>query len=898
MADVFNRLSSTSDFPDLATVNAYQYDNDYDYSRFDGVQMHLTVCTVPWDMGEAHIGARTIDGIGNVVHFGTEAARDAWFSTIPSDKCYRFDTKFRELHRDMTVDVPLPYDEAARYNYLAVSYEVMPNPEQPLAYEPLNGMRKWFYFVREVQFVAPNTTRLVLMDDAWQTWIYKTDITSMMLERGHAPMASVNVSDYLKDPVHNAEYLLAEDASFGPIAQTQWGASLVLNDGNTYACIATTANVAGSWGSPGDGWATPAASAYTNGGAPSVAVMAMAAGDLNTFLSNVESSYPQFKQTIQGVFFAPSKLIETSKPVTFAGVTVYSVAQRRAALSLLQLNQTHFGYPSQYAGIAKLYTEPYAHIEVTDQDGNVDIIRIEDTTGTLSLDCTMSLAYPFLSIEGVMMGAGGTYAGAVQFANVSAHTFRFSGRWYDYLRSWDVPVFAVVQDAASIYDYATYYDRQQRQLEAQNANASALASAETAKTNADAAANTALSNSQTVAASALASANASADTGYGNAYRLADAGYYNTDDDATLSVDNMTVQNTANTSIATYSASVASSANITNNLNATIMSLYSRNLTLTTANNEIEAANQSASIAAASGVVGGIVNGAMGGAAAGPAGIAMGAAGGLVNGAISAVTGLSQNNVATNLTSTQAATSNEYAANAVTQTNSNNTAQTNLQNTANQQLVDYRNTAAETMTNNAATTARGNANRTWEAEIGNASDTQATEKANASRANQSALTTASATNSTDLANNERTYNTAIANANRDLSTGLAAVTAAQNQAALGAPEVYGQWQNGRGSTVKPMALFANIVTQAPGDIAQAGDEFLRYGYRLHRRWAFDGDWVPMRYFSFWQASDFWVSGLSVPDMYMDRLRFFIFGGVTVWKHPEDIGNVSIYDNWR
>ena len=898
MADVFNRLSSTGGFPDLATVNAYQYDNDYDYSRYDGVQMHLTVCAVPWDMGEAHIGARTIDGIGNVVHFGTEQARDAWFAAIPSDKCYRFDTKFRQLHRDMFIDIPLPYDEAARYNYLAVSYEVMPNPKQPLAYEPPDGMRKWFYFVREVQFVAPSTTRLVLMDDAWQTWIYKVDITSMMLERGHAPMAAVSVSDYLADPVHNAEYLLADDASFGPIAQAQWGQSLVLNEGDTYACIATTSNVAGSWGSPGDGWATPAASAYTNGGAPSVAIMAMEAAGLNTFLSNVESSYPQFKQTIQGVFFASSKLITISKPVTFAGVTVYSVAQRRAALSLLQLSQMHFGYPVRYSPIAKLYTEPYAHIEVADQDGNVDVIRIEDTTGTLTLDCTMSLAYPFLSVEGVMMGAGGTYAGAVQFRNVDAHTFRFSGRWYDYLRSWDVPVFAVVQDAASIYDYATYYERQQRQLEARNANADALASAETAKANADAAASTALANSQTVAASALASANASADTGYGNAYRSANAGYYNADDDATLSVDNMTVQNTANTSIATYSAAQSSSASITNNLNATIMSLYSRNMTLATANNEIDAANQSASIAAASGVVGGIVNGAIGGAAAGPAGIVAGAAGGLVNGAINAVTGMSQNNIATNLTSTQAATSNEYAASTVSQSNANNTALTNLQNASNQRLVEYRNTAAETMTNNAATTARGNANRSWEAETGNAADTQATEKANASRANQSALTTASATNATDLANNARTYDTAVANSNRDLATGLASVTASVNQAALGAPEVYGQWTGGRASTVKPMALFATVVTQAPGDIAQAGDEFLRYGYRLHRRWEFDGEWVPMRYFAFWQASDFWVSGLSVPDMYMDRLRFFIFGGVTVWKRPEDIGNVSIYDNWR
>ena len=58
-----------SNFPNVGNVDVYQYQNDFDYARYDDVQMKVTICAVPWDMGEAHIGARTISGIGNVVYF-------------------------------------------------------------------------------------------------------------------------------------------------------------------------------------------------------------------------------------------------------------------------------------------------------------------------------------------------------------------------------------------------------------------------------------------------------------------------------------------------------------------------------------------------------------------------------------------------------------------------------------------------------------------------------------------------------------------------------------------------------------------------------------------------------------------------------------------------------------
>ena len=94
-----------------------------------------------------------------------------------------------------------------------------------------------------------------------------------------------------------------------------------------------------------------------------------------------------------------------------------------------------------------------------------------------------------------------------------------------------------------------------------------------------------------------------------------------------------------------------------------------------------------------------------------------------------------------------------------------------------------------------------------------------------------------------------------------------------------------------------MAIFAHVVTQSKAAIAAAGDEFARYGYTLDRQWDFNGDWNIGRYFTYWKLRDFWVYNLNVPDMYMDKIRFFLFGGVTVWRSPEFIGKINIYDNF-
>lgn len=781
----FNYLiHNESDFPHLRNVDVYKFDNDFDYGRFNYDQMELQICTVPWDMGEAHIGNRTISGIGNVVYFESKEDRNKWFDEIPDLECYRFKTKFKELHRSLQIDVPVPYDMCAKHNYLVVKYAKFANENSPVQYEGSFGLREWFWFIREVEFLAPNTTRLHLMDDAFQTWIYDINVSGMMLERGHAPMFAIKADSYLNNPLTHNEYLLTEDVNFGEARIVQDIQAVALNAGNMYACIATSANPQGTWGTKsGNDWKVPTSAYYNQQGQPSMYVFCMKADKLNDFLSNISSSYPQFRQTVQGVWFASDDLITLGDSFTFASTTCYKVKATRQTLDFFELEKAQFGYPQRYANIAKLYTSPYAHIELTDENGNVDIIKIEDTTGTFKINAAMNTAYPFITIDAQLSGVGGTASKTITFKNITDRSITLKGQWYETLHSWNVPVFAIVLNPGKEYDYSTHFDRKQRVVDYT-----------AAKDNADASADTLTAN---------AGLQATANTANASAHKTLNS--------TKNTIDNSTVDFQTNASLSQLMGSV---------------------------NNQIDAAEQTSAIAAATTAVTAGTS-AISNLASGNIGGAVTAA---VGGAANAASTMAQCAVGTNLMYSDAEVSGDFTISTADRAEYANNAHTTAANT---------NIDSVTSANNALVT-------------GSAANSAATEKANALR-------------------NKNAAASAISN---DVL-----------QADLRAPFIYGSFENGDTSTTRPMAMIAHIVTQSKSAIASAGDEFVRYGYMFEKFWEFNGNWNIGKYFTYWKLKDFWVSNLNVPDMYMDKIRFFLFGGVTVWRKPEFIGKIDPYTNF-
>lgn len=88
----------------------------------------------------------------------------------------------------------IPFNLAARYNYIRVQA-----PAPPISYTPIPGgpaysesQRDFFYFINDVQMVAPNTTQFHVQLDVWNTYRDYFSMGYGYVERGHVGIANTN----------------------------------------------------------------------------------------------------------------------------------------------------------------------------------------------------------------------------------------------------------------------------------------------------------------------------------------------------------------------------------------------------------------------------------------------------------------------------------------------------------------------------------------------------------------------------------------------------------------------------------------------------------------------------------------------------------------------------------
>ena len=873
----FPRLDDTN-FPNLENVNVYALKNDYDFKRFDKAQMTIHVLNVPWDMGEAHVGQRTITGIGNVVKFENDTERDNWFlskryAETPEQWAsgnydgFKWVTKYRQFHNGDDLKIPLPFDVVARFNYAFITYE-----PAPVDYEH-GGLLTWFMFIRNFQMLSVNTTACIVKRDTWQTYINHIRFKGMMYEQGHYPFTLTDVDTYLNNPIENNSGLLEEDITFGELAKVTHSNAVVLNDKNIKCVIVTSASPTANYGSKANNnWKTPNGF-KTQDGQPSYYAFAIAPNTLTNFVSNVKNEIPQFIQTIKAVFFIADKLINIGSSFTFVGIACNWIAQKNANFDLLKLAKNQFGYDNKYKHLAKLYTYPYAALEVTDENGNVSLIKIEETSGNLSLQTSVNVAFPWINIDTRLKGIGGNVSQTLNFVNVSSHSFNFSGKWYEYLTQWQIPTFAITQEASNYNDFATHFDRKQQAYQAQQTNANELDSNATQQ-----------SNELAINAANYNNAVDAANTGLANAQAANATNKANADASADVSVANVAIQNSTNDTLnnrqnqATVDATIADQ-----NYNFASASI-SNDVTAETTNNEVEAKYAGAAISGIGGLVSSTASGAISGAALGPPGIAAGAVSGLAGGVVGAITGQMQTAVSNNLLEAQAGVQIRANNAGVETTNSTSGNKTGIQTSLNTTTTDINNQSAAAQTANNAGVIKANAARE-----------QATGDANAARSANTEIGNAARSKNAEDANANRSKATGDAIAARNLSVANSAISNQVAQAALEAPFEFGEFANGETSTTKPLAMVANVVTQNKDAIEKTGDYFLRFGYAYNKYIDFETFNI-MPKFSYWKCSDIWVYGLDMADEHMDEIRFFLMGGVTVWRKPEYIGTTSIYEN--
>lgn len=587
MSEQFPYLDDTA-FPNLGNQDVWKIAIDFDYKRWRPMTqiklMNVNAC------GDYE----------NVAYYETEAARDEWFDA----QAGHGETLFQEFRilPDNSVKLPIPFDTAAVYNYIMVTFPQATEDGRQIDYEISNGKRRWFYFIDDVEQVAGGVTRLRLSLDYWQTFIYDMQFSYVMLERGHYPVAMSNVDDYLTRPQDNADMLIAEDVSFGEANNVRSSEFHLFGDGEPWYLMAT-------WYNPNmidvAGQATPlppnsgpsfSSTEERNGyntvigdydwiageydfselqtnctdvgytvdkdTPTNVAVIGLPASDVfgegATFLTDVIEKTPQFMQSILAAFIVPADLFTTGGTKSLAGHKVW-IVERQNDIDLGQIKFTRdmFGYPSEYAELAKLYTFPYAYVSVSDNQGNGFDFKIEETK-TVTATIQSSLAFPFLNVRLFLDGINGEGSDEytwrrIDGTEITRHIPKSDA--FDMASlSYDIPTYACYIQGSKDFEFKNWFNREKQRYDAmqdykrnaESANTSyenAIDSAETSKQTGDASADTGYDN-----------AIRSAQTAYDNAVRSADTSLTNANASATTSRQNSLDSNTTSKTNADSSA--------------------------------------------------------------------------------------------------------------------------------------------------------------------------------------------------------------------------------------------------------------------------------------------------------------------------------------------------------
>lgn len=136
------------------------------------VDSRVTLCRVAWD-----------SNYRDVVRFEDEKERDVYFDSLQSDSIVISEMTYLKINEPIRINIP--FNACYNYNYLIVE-----NPELPVPGETTPP--KLYYFISSVAFDAPNTSIINVQLDVFQTYLFDFELGQCFLERGHWPMSEFN----------------------------------------------------------------------------------------------------------------------------------------------------------------------------------------------------------------------------------------------------------------------------------------------------------------------------------------------------------------------------------------------------------------------------------------------------------------------------------------------------------------------------------------------------------------------------------------------------------------------------------------------------------------------------------------------------------------------------------
>lgn len=821
MADFPFFNANMGDYPSLNGLDGQSYKDTFDYSKYQRPAV-LRLLSVSWKSDYA-----------DVVRFSDERSRDSWLSNHDG-LTVEYSTPWLKIPAQ-SVNVPLPYERAAHFNYMYVDIPQMPVDDS-------NEPTRLCYFIRSVRYAAPSTTTLELELDFWQTYGYRMEVSSLMLERGHAPMYRTTVDEFLEDPINNNRYLLAQDVNYSngsdrvaSVDHRALGAGekwLLLALPITPTDLAYVGTGAASSSTPpaysdtadrngyqlavsGYNWSANGYS-YANATLPASSGLSSDSRTLDgcklyacaydtgasAALTSMAVMAPQILAAARYIAIVPSALInfENLPPITLFGAAFWVVKSNpQVEVEPFELTRDNIGLPDYAADIAKLYTSPYTRLMIQDQEGRGFEVKIEDIAGNeleFNIDVALSSAALLWNIEAVNVGSDSAESITWKTLDGETTSTLYGSDLAANMLEWGIPTYSVTLSAGALEAARKWKDLEAQRQAALNTYHQAVRSA-----------NTALANTQ--------EANQTAVTNTSNAGKTATA--------------NQTISNTRDNTITTQ--------NTTTNSALAALS-HQQAYDLSAADDEfqmyaVDAGNWGSAMAGVNNAVGALASGNALGAMSTGFGAALSittnkAMADLASAALLAKQGATVGYIdsVASTQNTATANNNATAVNAATSINTNN--------------VKLNNTNAA----NSANTSNANAGYTR-------ADSVTAAKENleqAQRAAENAL-----------------YSASMSILEAGSTTGDNALDALARRA----------------FTIK-------AVTQSEYALKSTADYFTRYGYALNAP-IYPDSWLEQGKWCYWKGSRAIIKG-DVPDMYRTALESILEQGFTVWSSPENVGN--------
>ena len=353
---------------DLPTESSFGYDHNY---AAWAPNSRVTLCKVPWNASYR-----------DIVRFTDRAALNTYVDTAGGETVSVLDAVY--LKMGQPIDLDIPFNVANTFNYLRVY-----NSAQPITSPGgVTAPQYFYYFVTNVEYIAPNCTRFNVQLDVWQTFGYEFTFGQAFIERGHIGIAADNAFDgYGRDYLNIPEGI---DVGGEYTIGYNWSYSIGSARGalDYQVLIMSTVSLSADPGTVDAPKLNTAHGSMMENLPSGASIYLVEAGDFLTVMAAL-SDKPWISQGIISITAIPADSVGRytliTGPVSVPGVpdgtvkdiVVGSAKNLHMSMESSWRTRALATLPTQYQHLKKLLTFPYMALEMTTYSGQPIVMKPE-----------------------------------------------------------------------------------------------------------------------------------------------------------------------------------------------------------------------------------------------------------------------------------------------------------------------------------------------------------------------------------------------------------------------------------------------------------------------------------------------------------------------------------------